>query len=85
MLDAPSPFLPIADYGFLSNCHTDALVAPDGAGDPLVVLPPLRLAERLRQPAIPLARTHQIDGAGQAAAFDATTNFVQEIADTITS
>ena len=22
---------PIADYGFLSNCHTAALVAPDGA------------------------------------------------------
>jgi alpha,alpha-trehalase len=28
---APSPFPPIADYGFLSNCHTGALVAPDGA------------------------------------------------------
>jgi GH15 family glucan-1,4-alpha-glucosidase len=28
---APSPFPPIADYGFLSNCHTAALVAPDGA------------------------------------------------------
>ena len=27
---APSPFTPIADYGFLSNCHTGALVAPDG-------------------------------------------------------
>src|SRR3954465_11087381 len=27
---APSPFSPIADYGFLSNCHTAALVAPDG-------------------------------------------------------
>jgi len=27
----PSPFPPIADYGFLSNCHTGALVAPDGA------------------------------------------------------
>ena len=27
---APSPFPPIADYGFLSNCHTSALVAPDG-------------------------------------------------------
>ena len=27
---APSPFPPIADYGFLSNCHTGALVAPDG-------------------------------------------------------
>jgi alpha,alpha-trehalase len=28
---APSPFTPIADYAFLSNCHTGALVAPDGA------------------------------------------------------
>jgi GH15 family glucan-1,4-alpha-glucosidase len=28
---APSPFAPIADYAFLSNCHTGALVAPDGA------------------------------------------------------
>jgi alpha,alpha-trehalase len=27
----PSPFPPIAEYGFLSNCHTGALVAPDGA------------------------------------------------------
>jgi pimeloyl-ACP methyl ester carboxylesterase len=35
--------------------------------------------------AIPTARTHQIHGAGHAAAFDATTNFVQLIADTITS
>jgi alpha,alpha-trehalase len=28
---APSPFPPIADYAFLSNCHTGALVAADGA------------------------------------------------------
>jgi alpha,alpha-trehalase len=34
---APSPFTPIADYGFLSNCHTGALVAPDGAIDWLCV------------------------------------------------
>ncbi len=27
---APSPFPPIADYAFISNCHTGALVAPDG-------------------------------------------------------
>jgi GH15 family glucan-1,4-alpha-glucosidase len=27
---APSPFPPIANYAFLSNCHTGALVAPDG-------------------------------------------------------
>jgi hypothetical protein len=30
---APSPFPPIADYAFLSNCHTGALVGPDGAVD----------------------------------------------------
>jgi alpha,alpha-trehalase len=34
---APSPFPPIADYAFLSNCHTGALVAPDGAVDWLCV------------------------------------------------
>jgi alpha,alpha-trehalase len=34
---APSPFPPIADYGFVSNCHTGALVAPDGAIDWLCV------------------------------------------------
>jgi GH15 family glucan-1,4-alpha-glucosidase len=34
---APSPFPPIADYGFLSNCHTGALVASDGAIDWLCV------------------------------------------------
>jgi GH15 family glucan-1,4-alpha-glucosidase len=28
---APSPFPPIADFAFLSDCHTGALVAPDGA------------------------------------------------------
>jgi len=27
----PSPFPPIEDYAFLSNCHTGALVAPDGS------------------------------------------------------
>src|SRR5205809_319196 len=32
-----SPFPPIADYAFLSNCHTGALVAPDGAVDWLCV------------------------------------------------
>ena len=30
---APSPFPPIAEYAFLSNCHTGALIAPDGAID----------------------------------------------------
>jgi GH15 family glucan-1,4-alpha-glucosidase len=34
---APSPFPPIAEYGFLSDCHTGALVAPDGAIDWLCV------------------------------------------------
>src|ERR1044072_6758991 len=29
----PPPFPPIADYAFLSNCHTGALVAPDGSVD----------------------------------------------------
>ena len=28
---APSPFSPIADHAFLSDCHTGALIAPDGA------------------------------------------------------
>ena len=30
---APSPFPPIAEYAFLSNCHTGALVAQDGTID----------------------------------------------------
>ncbi|MBV8988820.1 MAG: glycoside hydrolase family 15 protein, partial [Solirubrobacterales bacterium] len=34
---APSPFTPIAEYGFLSDCHTGALVAPDGTIDWLSV------------------------------------------------
>ena len=28
---APSPFSPIADHAFLSDCHTGALIAPDGS------------------------------------------------------
>jgi 3-oxoadipate enol-lactonase len=35
--------------------------------------------------AIPTARTHRIEGAGHAAAFDATSNFVQLIAGTMAS
>src|SRR3954464_11130339 len=32
-----SPFTPIAEYAFLSDCHTGALVAPDGGVDWLCV------------------------------------------------
>ncbi len=32
-----SPFPPIASYAFISNCHTGALIAPDGAIDWLCV------------------------------------------------
>ena len=35
--------------------------------------------------AIPTAKTHQVEGAGHAVAFDAPDNFVQLIADTINS
>ena len=37
MITARSPFPPIADYAFLSDCHTGALVAPDGSVDWLCV------------------------------------------------
>ena len=33
----PSPFPPIAEYAFLSDCHTGSLVAPDGSVDWLCV------------------------------------------------
>ena len=44
----------------------------------------IRLSRSLAS-AIPTARTQQIEGAGHAAPFDAPANFVQLIADTITS
>jgi alpha,alpha-trehalase len=34
---ALSPFPPIADYAFLSDCHTGALIAPDGSVEWLCV------------------------------------------------
>jgi alpha,alpha-trehalase len=34
---APSPFPPIAEYAFISDCHTGALIGPDGAIDWLCV------------------------------------------------
>ncbi|MEL7974819.1 glycoside hydrolase family 15 protein [Isoptericola sp. F-RaC21] len=33
MSASTSPFPPIADYAFLSDCHTGALIAPDGSVD----------------------------------------------------
>ena len=33
----PSPFPPIAEYAFLSDCHTGSLIAPDGSVDWLCV------------------------------------------------
>jgi pimeloyl-ACP methyl ester carboxylesterase len=44
----------------------------------------IRLTQSLAS-AIPSARTRQIEGAGHAATFDATSRFVQLVADTLTS
>ena len=47
-------FHAIGDYGFLSDCHTGALVASDGTVEWLCL--PLRLAQHLRGPARPRRR-----------------------------
>src|SRR5215207_383704 len=57
------------------------LVCSYGARSPNNIV---RLTRSLAS-AIPTARTHQIEGARHAAPFDATSNFVQLITDTITS
>ena len=56
--DAPfggSPFPPIAEYGFLSDCETCALVAPSCERG-VVVPAALRFAERVRRDARPATR-----------------------------
>ena len=57
----PSPFPPIEDYAFLSDCHTGALVAPDGARR-LAVRAALRRAQRVRHPARPPGRATSASG-----------------------
>ena len=51
-LDGPYLFPPIADYGFLSDCEVNALVAPERQRR-VAVLPPPRQPERLRRHAGP--------------------------------
>ena len=58
-----SAFPRIGDYAFLSDCHTGALVAPDGSGR-VDVPAALRLAERLRRDAGPRRRV--VSGSGRA-------------------
>ena len=48
----PSPFPPIAEYAFLSDCHTGCAGRARRLGR-LAVRSPVRLAERVRQPARP--------------------------------
>ena len=72
----------IADYPSATDLATVEVpvVCSYGARSPDSMV---RLVRSLAA-AIPTARTHRIEGAGHAAPFDATTNFVQLIADTIT-
>ena len=74
----PSPFTPIADYAFLSDCHTGALIAPDGA-DRLAVRAALRRAERVRVAARPRgrqlpARAVRPQPSGRRATYEPGTN-----------
>ncbi len=52
---AHSPFPPIADYAFLSDCTTTALIAPDGAVE-WMCLPQSRLGRGVRHAAGPVGR-----------------------------
>ena len=54
-VEAQTPFPPIEEYAFLSDCHTGALVAAGRLGR-VAVRAELRLAEHLRQPARPRGR-----------------------------
>jgi pimeloyl-ACP methyl ester carboxylesterase len=73
----------IGNYPSSADLATVAVpvVCTYGARSPISII---RLTRSLAS-AIPTARTQQIEGAGHAALFDATPNFVQMIADTITS
>jgi pimeloyl-ACP methyl ester carboxylesterase len=73
----------IGNYPSAADLATVAVpvVCSYGARSPNSIV---RLSRSLAA-AISTARTHQIEGAGHAAPFDATPNFVKLIADTITS
>ena len=66
-----SPFPPIEHYAFLSDCHTGALIAPDG-GVGWLCVPRFDASEHLRHPARPrggvlptgAVRDQRPDGAG---------------------